>query len=89
MGRRGGDAARERAEGHAATLSLSETCKHVRDSLGGEGIRVEGELAERSANAVSYHAMLLEDIVEQNRKRRKRQAALRYHLENEQLPKHK
>ena len=85
----GVDAAQERAEGHAAALSLSETCKHVRDSLGGEGIGVEGELAERAANAVSYHAMLLEDIAEANRKRLKCQVALRYRLENKRLPKHK
>ena len=70
-------------------LSLSETCKHVRDSLDREGIGLEGGVAERAANAVSYHAMLLEDIAEENRKRLKRQVALRYHLENERLPKHK
>ena len=81
--------ARERAEGHAAALSLSATCKQVRDSLGGEGIGVEGGLAQRAANAVNYHEMLLEDVAEQNRKRLKRQVALRYRLENERLPKHK
>ena len=43
------DAARERAEGHAAALSLFEICKHVRDCLGGEGIGVEGGLAEWAA----------------------------------------
>ena len=95
MGRRGGgggggvDAARERTEGHGAALGLSETCKHVRESLGGERIGVEGGLAERAANAVSYHAMLLEDVAEANRKRLKRQVALRYRFENERLPKHK
>ena len=81
--------ARERAEGHAAALSFSATCKQVRDSLGGEGIGVEGGLAQRVANAVNYHEMLLEDVAEQNRKRLKRQVALRYRLENERLPKHK
>ena len=40
-------------------------------------------------DVVSYHAMLLEDVAEANRKRLKRQVALRYCLENERLPKHK
>ena len=62
MGRRGGDAARERAEGHAATLSLSTTCNNIRDCLGREGIGVERGLAQRVANVVNYHMILLEDI---------------------------
>ena len=57
--------------------------------MGWEGIGVEGGLAQRVANAVNYHAMLLEDVAEEDRKRLKRQVALRYRLENERLPKHK
>ena len=57
--------------------------------MGGEGIGVEGGVAQRAANAVNYHAMLREDIAQEDKKRLKRQVALRYHLENERLPKHK
>ena len=57
--------------------------------MGGEGIGVEGGLAQWATNAVSYHVMLLKDVAEENRKRLKRQVALRYRLENEHLHKHK
>ena len=72
-----------------AALRLSEICKYVRDSLGGEGIVVKGGLVQRAANTVNYHVILFKDIAKEDRKRLKLQVAIRYHLKNEHVPKHK